>query len=220
MIIVEGPDGGGKSTLTKHLHKKYGVALSSSSQLSSQDRNDKSFRSPGAVRDRVYRAVLREATGRKGPELHDRLFFSELIYADVYGRDPCFNFAEQRHICRMMVAFENPVIFCLPPQEEILKKILATDQMEGVHENFSKIYSRYVLMMSMSDETRTGDWGGKMRAANDKTGVGVGKRMRRELNVPRLIHYDYTNQQHLDKIHGVVEKYLSKRALRGVGWTQ
>jgi hypothetical protein len=69
-----------------YLHNQLGIELSEHSKLSSAERNDPSYRDPKNVRKRYYKALTREVVGVKPPELHDRLFYSELVYNEVLGQ--------------------------------------------------------------------------------------------------------------------------------------
>src|ERR1044072_1773892 len=151
MIVVEGPDGGGKTRLAKYLSERCKIPQAYTSQLSNKERNDPAFRSEQAVRDRVYGAVYSMVTGVDAPEIWDRLFFSEIIYSDVMERECAFVFMEQRHICRLMNACEIPVIFCMPPFKEVAKNLLKTDQWDEAAEKQRQIYNAYIsLIFGMS----------------------------------------------------------------------
>lgn len=214
MIIIEGPDGGGKSTLVKRLHKDLGIELSKNSTLSKAERNDPSYREPNAVRVRTYKGLLREVAGRKPPLIYDRFFFSELIYSEAYGRAIAFNWSEQVHIGRCLNAFKCPVVFCVPPLEDVLKLNLKTDEEEGMDSLTNKItqvYNSYVSMGTLF-----------MSRTRDKKPLGrgtLGDRTARDYALPPVWWYDYNKKQDYDNIKTVVLKYLSYRTLRSAPWT-
>jgi hypothetical protein len=204
MIIVEGPDGGGKSTLVNFLHEKTGMPLSPDSMLSDVERNDPEFRSQEAVRDRVYQSILSSVGGAEAPEIHDRMFYSELIYSHAYGRECAFTWGEQQHICRVLIACRCPVFFCIPPLTELRKKVFASDHMEGVVENIIKIYNSYVMIAKFSTRKRI---------------KGVTNRDQPyDYSWPRIYPYDYTNKKHKDRALRLTMEYIDLRKRRGGGW--
>jgi hypothetical protein len=204
LILIEGPDGGGKSTLCEYLSERLGLPLSPASQLSKKERNDAEFRSEEAVRERVYEGIFKMVGGAYKPEIHDRLFISELIYSDVFGRDPAFTWMESRHIFRLMVACEIPVIFCIPPFQEVKKTVGGTDQMEGALDNLMKIYNHYVMMAKFMHRKKI---------------KGVTNRGRPfDYAYPQVTLYDYTKPSHQEKVLKVCSDYVIKRKKRGGGW--
>jgi NTP pyrophosphatase (non-canonical NTP hydrolase) len=185
MIIVEGPDGAGKTTLIRYLHKQLDIELSEHSRLSSAERNDPSYRDPKNVRKRYYKALTREVVGVKPPELHDRLFYSELVYNEVLGnREPCFDFHESRHYSRILSALEVPVIFCLPPFREIQKQMLQTEQWDEAAQRILDIYNKYKLIAKFMSRQKI---------------KGITNRDQPyDYNQPKVILYDYTRPDSKD----------------------
>jgi hypothetical protein len=204
LIVIEGADGSGKSTLVQQLHKELGIDLSPESKLSKAERNDGSYRDSGSVRLRTYKALTREVVGRKPPCLYDRLFFSELIYSSVYGRECAFTNGEQLHITRTMNACKVPVVFCRPPWEEVDKHVLA-DEGETTGKN-ALVYQKYI------------DWGEVfMRRGKNNREFRLG--LPHDYAFPPVIWFDYTNPKDYGKVKTEILKYLSYRALRSSGWT-
>lgn len=214
MVIIEGPDGGGKSTLVKRLHEDLGIELSPEALLTKAERNDPSYRSKDAVRKRIYVALLREVVGRKSPMLYDRLFFSELIYSEAYGREVAFSYHEQVHIGRCLNAFKVPVVFCVPPLEDILKKNLKVDEEQGMDSLSAKItqvYSTYLAMGSLLMA--------RSRTKKPMMGRhGLGDRTARDYALPPVIWYDYNKGEDYGRIKTEVMKYLAYRAQRSTNW--
>lgn len=214
MVIIEGPDSGGKSTLVKRLHEDLGIELSEEAKLTKARRNDESFRGKEAVRKRVYVALLREVVGRRTPLLYDRLFFSELIYSEAYGREVAFNYAEQVHIGRCLNAFKVPVVFCVPPFKDILKKNLKIDEeqgMDSLQEKITKVYNTYVAVGTLF-----------MARKRDKKPMvgkhGLGDRTARDYALPPVIWYDYNKEDDYGRVKTDVMKYLAYRAQRSQNW--
>jgi hypothetical protein len=216
VIIVEGPDGGGKTTLVRRLHEDLGIALSEETKFTKAQRNDPSFRSPENVRLRVYRALLREVAGRKEPLLYDRLFFADLIYSDVYKRTGAFSYHEQVHIGRTMNACKTPVVFCVPPFEHIQKQNLSVDEeqgMEGLQQKIADVYNGYMSLGTLFMARKR-----EFKELKGKSG-GAMARTPRDYALPPVIWYDYTNGESYGLVKTAVMKYLSYRALRSINWT-
>lgn len=187
MVIIEGPDHGGKSTLIKHLQEYFGdaVELSAPSRMSKDERNDPAFRDPITVHERTYSAIAHKGhlTGQGPVVLHDRLFFSALVYDEVFGREPTFNWAESVHIRRLLTAVTPPIVFCLPPLERITSHIYGSNEMEGVTDNITAIYKGYEVLSALSN--------------------------------PTITRYDYTRGPAAkQRICGVIERYMERRKKR------
>lgn len=187
MVIIEGPDHAGKTTLIQHLQGHFGdaVELSPSSRMTKDQRNDPRFRDPEAVKERVYSAICHKSPiASQGPvQVHDRLFFSELVYGEILRGKSCFNWAESVHIRRLLTAITPPIVFCLPPLESITSKIYGSNEMEGVTDNITKIYQAYQALSALSN--------------------------------PRITLYDYTRGPAARaRICHVVEAYMERRKKR------
>lgn len=156
MIIVEGPDGAGKSTLVESLSKEFALevgerGVADRSKLYTVTRQD------------TYTALSEAVKGNELPQIWDRLFFSELVYAPMAERKPEFSEEESITIKRVMQALGIPIIVCLPPFKVVEKNIEDTEQMSGVHKNIGAIWQHYTgLFTSMPwvmwyDYTQTHD---------------------------------------------------------------
>lgn len=212
MIIIEGPDGGGKTTLVKYLRKRFPVlVLPEHARLSDDERNAPEYRSRDAVRKRVYGAILREVTARHRPEIHDRLFFSAMVYDHIFERPTSFNFAEEKSIGRMINALEVPVIFCLPPFEAINKQYLAGQQMSGVPEHIYKIHTQYVQMAGFMGHV-------KDRKTYKNKQYKVKRMPKYEYNLPPVIIYDFTKKHAVVEVESAVALFLNKRQKRNSTW--
>lgn len=138
MIIVEGPDGAGKSTLVEQLVDDFGFVVG---ERATTDR-DKLYE---VTRQDTYCALGLEVEGNADttPRIWDRLFFSEMIYSPVMGRKCQFSSEEQTFIKRVINAIACPVIMCYPTWEVVKENAEAEHQMEGVNENLRAIYEAY-----------------------------------------------------------------------------
>lgn len=214
MIIVEGPDGGGKSTLARYLSAQLDIGLSADSLLSDAERNDPSFRARDNVRQRVWASLLRECTARHAPVIHDRLFWSELVYSETFGRECAFPYDEQRMISRLMLALEVPIIFCLPPWETVAKGFVEADHMSGMPAHIETVYAKYKLMMKFMQGSRRD----QSVRVNVRVATLGASRVGKELSLPRVIHYNYENPRHQEKVLGICRRYLQRREKRSVAW--
>lgn len=145
MIIVEGPDGAGKTTLIKELCDHYGFEVGKRGT----DNRDLLYTVTVPDTFRALRGAL-EGWGpgsRALPTIWDRLYFSDLVYAPIQDRNVAFNHEERRVIESTIRDLGIPVIKCYPPWETVLENEAGTHQMEGVHENLERIYRSYEFMI-------------------------------------------------------------------------
>jgi hypothetical protein len=216
MIVIEGPDGGGKTTLAKHLSDKYGLELSKASRLSTSERAEMNL--PENVRERVFSALTRSVRCKRDIQIHDRLFFSELIYSHVFDRPLAFNPTQEKIVCRVLNALEAPIIFCLPPISELHKRILGSNQMEGVTENIDRIYGLYFVFARQMVQTtsRKRVTYGKYRKSGFRPEYeGEVFRREEEYMLPPAHVYNYMKgPAALTRIEGLVENYIRTKEKR------
>lgn len=167
MIIIEGPDNSGKSTLAERLSQELKIPVIHSQRPSGSpseilEHSFKQLQPQMAILDRVY-AMSEYVYGpicRGATDLGD-LHHKALI--DLYNRPYL-------------------IIYCRPPMETILKND-GRDQMEGVLDNHQAIVERYdELMMEVSRFT-TGkviqyDW----TKVGIMTVVGYAKKHHKEMH--------------------------------------
>lgn len=170
MIIVEGPDGAGKTTLVNRLRKDF-------PELTEGERgtSNRKLLYTVTVPD-TYTALRYAVNPYDHPRIWDRLFYSEFVYAPMGGREPRFNLAQTKFIREMIEAMRVPVIVCLPPLPDVKKNVLVEDQMDGVVDKISLIYTSYTRML------RDGWFG------------------------PAVIVYDYTRQNVNEQYNQMSEK--------------
>lgn len=167
MLIVEGPDGSGKSTLVKALSE--GTSLEVAQSFSSSRH---SMPQQG-VRRRVFSAI--SALLRGEILIHDRLYFSELVYGSILRGAALFSPEEQQWINGTLKTYNVPVIVCLPPFQTVQDNVMSgpsDSHIQGVRNHIEEIWAQY--------------W--------DLTGEVTGVPMRQ---------YDYTRET--DKVDDLIE---------------
>lgn len=142
VIVVEGPDGAGKTTLVDAIAKKYGLTVG-------ERLRDRTRLHETTVAD-TFRALSQAvACDHPRPVIWDRLFYSDLVYAPVVRKEPSrFNKAQSRLIRHVLNALDCPFILCLPPLP-IVRQNVELDprsQMSGVLENIIDIYEGYLRL--------------------------------------------------------------------------
>lgn len=139
MILVEGPDGAGKTTLVNQLALSYGLPIGA------RGTSNRDLLWTVTVPD-TFRA-LKECVGGKGaPVIWDRLYYSDFVYAPLWAtpRDVAFNASQQSFIDRIIEAARFPIIVCLPRRQTVLQNIRGErHQMPGVVERAEAIYDEY-----------------------------------------------------------------------------
>lgn len=141
MIVIEGPDGAGKSTLVKTLQEEFGFAVG---ERATKNR-DLLYQ---VTRQDTYTALSTEIRGdQMNPLIWDRLFWSELVYADIVGRDIEFTTLEQTVIKRLLSVLSLTIV-CRPSLDTVLGNVLNEErhEMEGVKERIETIYDRYTTV--------------------------------------------------------------------------
>jgi hypothetical protein len=137
-IIVEGPDGAGKTTLISLLQHLY-------PGLEIHERFTRSVEGPYPdIAERVYRSVRDHPTHC----VHDRHpIISEYVYGStIPTRHVNTDFLKpSMAVIRQRIANNSLVIWCLPPLEKIKHNIEQEQQMEGVVQYIDKIYEGYLM---------------------------------------------------------------------------
>lgn len=141
MIIVEGPDGAGKSTLVGKLITEFGFTVG---ERATADRKLLYTVTRQDTHKALAHAIL--ASANEPARIWDRLFYSEMVYAPTVGRPVEFHSSEQSWIQRIIEAARFPVILCLPPLEIVRDNALKNDQMDGVNSNIETIWQSYIDM--------------------------------------------------------------------------
>src|SRR5947209_354454 len=129
MIIVEGPDGAGKTTLIKRLLED-GVI-------------NKSYPSPWQDDVLQFEANILRAVKENGSNFrvaYDRFFYSELVYGPVIRHRCCFDLHQLHRIHQTINNSASVIVLCLPPLEEIQ---LNQKDRETLGEFIPEIYELY-----------------------------------------------------------------------------
>lgn len=139
IVVVEGPDGGGKSTLIDNLRL-------------SCDRHYVSLRRSGPPKtleeiNHIVRWIEQHDPDgtRPTPLILDRHpFISESIYGPALrGNSLLTDYYTLHDIEYHFARFINRVIYCRPPTSTILKKMHDNPQLKGVTERIEMITERY-----------------------------------------------------------------------------
>ena len=142
MVIVEGVDGSGKTTLVNYLAGQF---------------NLKAEKSPGPVDIKEYwtwidATIRREKAGEKW--IYDRhAFFSEQVYS-ILRKENHHRVYSPMTVSQMRALINcNPtVIYCRPFEETIMDRLLDKDQMEGVPEHWGDLLRRYDTLMKEMEQ--------------------------------------------------------------------
>lgn len=198
MVIVEGPDGAGKTTLCERLAEDFGLEICDWKTEMGLSRDEMKVY---PVR-RYYHALAEELqmnaarTALDKPLIHDRLYFSSLVYGPVMEGNIQMSEEDRRTIARVLIALACPIIVCLPPKSVVLKNVQNGEyQMEGVKEHIGDIYDLYP------------------KVHRDHSGDSY---------YPFVMYYDYTgefteaNYFTYEQLKIRVEHYLVRRAQRGL----
>lgn len=184
-IVIEGPDGAGKSTLIKQLQDLY-------PQLQLRPRPVTSVDGPVTDLVQYVQSEAHVAQTRGEHFLYDR---HPLISEPIYGKMTRghtkigFNLDDSSlNNERESFVHDNLVILCLPPTEAVVANVLNSSdiQMAGVMENITKIYEAY--------EKRSG--------------------LLSSMRSDSLIEYDYTTLLGFHEVLRAVNTYLGQDSLR------
>jgi hypothetical protein len=138
VIIVEGPDGAGKTQLVETLAREFPISLNVGTRA--VDRADLWKVGASSVWDAIVSDVIPHSTC----QLWDRLYFSELIYPKYMDRQSAFQTPHMMGYCsRVLEGLETLVLLCLPPLEVVMDNCANTKQHAWVADNARDIYLDY-----------------------------------------------------------------------------
>lgn len=141
VTILEGPDGGGKSTLARSLASKRGVTVHF------------------GLLDNLFENYL-QVTRFIDPVLCDRLHLSEQAYGpSVRGKD-ALPASQRRMLERVLLSKQAVVILCLPPVEVCLKAFNSRPETEYLQkeELLRAVYARYDTQLTTDLPTVSYDY--------------------------------------------------------------
>lgn len=133
-IILEGPDGAGKTTLLQKLME----------QFHSLELAPKS-----SPMDEIESWILNVLAAPPAPGhiwVHDRLYYSELVYGDILRGEIRVSAASQKLI-RQQLRESALLIYCRPDWAVLQEGSKVEEQLEGVHTNLGKIVAKYDSIM-------------------------------------------------------------------------
>ncbi|AGI12317.1 thymidylate kinase [Mycobacterium phage FF47] len=136
-IIVEGPDGAGKTTLIQELQYLFpGLEV-----------HPRFCTSTGGPIANLSEAVFKDVQARPTHFIYDRHpVVSEYVYRTCVppaeGPSGAFLSDSMMRI-RQRIARHSLMIWCLPSLTAVMTNIMDDDQMPGVRENITKIYNLY-----------------------------------------------------------------------------
>lgn len=154
-IIVEGPDGGGKTGLINRLKERYPVLELMPRACTSED---------GPIEE-LASWVERDSNARRGHYIYDRHpLVSELVYAPACNRMLCAGFNDPDWLRGQLLKFRttaNMVIYCLPSLTAVVKNAQSnhgdTDHQVRLLANIVGIYQLYYLQV-VYDNPRAVIW--------------------------------------------------------------
>lgn len=126
-IIIEGPDGAGKSTLAKSL-------------AGSLDMNILKMTANGGQSAREYMQKL-ACDG----VIIDRCWVSEQVYSDLFGREPRIGNDDAEALTELCGLVGIPIIVLLPPLHVVIGRLneRGDEYADVVCPNITEIYKRY-----------------------------------------------------------------------------
>ena len=137
MIIVEGLDGSGKTTLVKHLYEELKLNL-----------RPRFSTSLGGPHEDLFDLVRKDFEHGVGVDhLYDRHpIISEIVYGSIIrGKFDSRLIGEEM---QNWLREANPLlVMCAPPGKEMVKNIMEGDHMPGVKENIVPLMNGYSVAM-------------------------------------------------------------------------
>lgn len=141
MIVIEGPDGSGKTSLLHNLLDEF-------PEIEEHARASASVGGPlPDIQDWAKNDLLTQLV--QPLSFYDRHpIFSEPVYGKIIRNyvHPWFNTEEASGLGQMLIE-RSLIVICLPPIENVLKNVGVNDQMSGVVDHIVDIYHVYRSML-------------------------------------------------------------------------
>lgn len=136
VIIVEGPDGGGKTTLAKGLRERWNAAYH--------------HQGPYKGDPLVETIRLLERPANRGWVVCDRLHLGEQVYGPIFRQRDALGDAGRRMLERYLLARGSVVVRALPPFEVAHRNWWTRRQSNGemFHERFGAVYGAFERLRS------------------------------------------------------------------------
>jgi hypothetical protein len=148
MIVIEGPDGGGKSTLVQQISQQFGRPISH--RVVDKDTN--------ALVD-LKAWTEKNLSFTNDLYVYDRhRLISEPIYGPIIREKPEPGFDDPQWLATMMWQFymkKRPlIIYCLPSLETVIENVNRGDDNKVVASKIQSIYTLYIVRYAL--DIRTG----------------------------------------------------------------
>jgi len=137
MIILEGPDGAGKTSLLEVItHKWHGAPP--------DNYNVQVTHSPGPLPKDLYYHAMKILRDAKPVCILDRFpYFSESVYGKVLRPYPLMNTHEFIALRERLLKMRPLVIYCRPPLTMLKETHTVKEQMHGVEEHYNELVDGY-----------------------------------------------------------------------------
>jgi thymidylate kinase len=138
MIIVEGPDNTGKTTLKNRLMKVF--------PLTDKGHSGGPPKTVQEWEDRMYRLLLDKTRQETLTFIVDRFFYSEIVYGKVLRGSTIVPQRNMDILEDLLMEHDPMIIYCRRPVHRIKETLSERDQLEGVNENIARICREYDTM--------------------------------------------------------------------------
>ena len=185
MIIVEGPDGAGKSTLIEHLEREFRSLERGPKFSPPSGRECPTEEDCNATVEWYTRVLLERTPIEHWTTIFDRFFISEIVYGSAVRGKIAFSFSGFRLYVQALDLCLPMIVYCRPPLTVIESNVMNSEHMEGVEDNLLGIVRRYDDTMQL---------------------------MARMLDDGVILQYDYTDPDYLGMVTQAVKQYLAVRS--------